>query len=364
MVQSSKNHNEDGEMQQSGDCRLFGTGRHGIMGEPREQGSGGGGAGVTELPVPQGGEPQRVDRWLATTRLGLSRSQIGRLCASGGVLIDGRPVRASARVMAGQRVQVRVPPPAPARHEPEPLPLTVIFEDDDLLVLDKAAGMVVHPAPGHPTGTLVNALLAYRPGLVNVGGATRPGLVHRLDRETSGLMVVAKNERAHAALAAAWLVHDIERRYLALAKGSLAGGLRVDVAIGRDRRDRKRISPHTDRPRAARTALRPVRWFGSQATLVEARLETGRTHQVRVHLAHIGHPVLGDALYGRGVRILRIASVVHRFPRQMLHAAVLGFRHPVSGAALRFASPLPADMAVAVRFLTDHLGAVDAGSEG
>jgi 23S rRNA pseudouridine1911/1915/1917 synthase len=347
-------------MQQSSGCRLIGTGWHGTMGEPREDTVAGGAAAVAELSVPDGVAPQRIDRWLATTHLGLSRSQIGRLCTSGAVLIDGRPVRASARVIPGQRVQVRVPPPAPARHEAEALPLTVVFEDDDLLVLDKAAGMVVHPAPGHPTGTLVNALLAHCPGLIEVGGATRPGLVHRLDRETSGLMVVAKNDRAHAALAAAWLVHDIERRYLALAKGMLGEALQIDVAIGRDRRDRKRISPRTDHPRAARTALRPVRWFGAEATLVAARLETGRTHQVRVHLAHIGHPVLGDALYGRGVRSLRIGTLVHRFPRQMLHAAVLGFRHPVSGAALRFESPLPEDMGAAVRFLTDQLGAVEA----
>jgi 23S rRNA pseudouridine1911/1915/1917 synthase len=334
------------------------------MGEPQGRGVEAGETTVTELPVPVGVAPQRIDRWLATTRLGLTRSQIGRLCTNGAVLVDGRPVRASARVMPGQRVQVRVPPPALARHEPESLPLTVVYEDDDLLVLDKAAGMVVHPAPGHARGTLVNALLARCPDLVNVGGETRPGLVHRLDKETSGLMVVAKNDRAHARLAAAWLVHDIERRYLALAKGCLGEALRIDVAIGRDRRDRKRISPRTDHPRAACTALQPVRWFGAEATLVAARLETGRTHQVRVHLAQIGHPVLGDALYGRGVRSLRVGNLVHRFSRQMLHAAVLGFRHPVSGAALRFESPLPEDMAAAVRFLTDQLGAVEGGNEG
>jgi 23S rRNA pseudouridine1911/1915/1917 synthase len=319
---------------------------------------------VAEFSVPAGEQPQRVDRWLAATALGLSRSQIGRLCTSGAVLVDGHPVRASSRVSPGQCVQVRVPPPVPARHEAESLPLSVVYEDDDLLVLDKAAGMVVHPAPGHARGTLVNALLAHCPDLAKVGGEARPGLVHRLDKETSGLMVVAKSDRAHAGLAAAWRAHDIERRYLALVKGSLGEAQRVDIAIGRDRRDRKRISPRSDHPRAARTALAPVRWFGDEATLVTARLETGRTHQVRVHLAHIGHPVLGDSLYGRGVRSLRVGTVVHRFPRQMLHAAVLGFRHPVSGAALRFESPLPGDMNAAVRFLTDELGAVEAGSPG
>jgi len=319
---------------------------------------------VVELCVPEGAVSQRVDRWLADGPLGLTRSQIGRLCSAGAVAVDGRPVRASARVVAGRRVRVILPPPAPAHHSAEALPLAIVYEDDDLLVLDKAAGMVVHPAPGHPRGTLVNALLAHCPGLAGVGGVTRPGLVHRLDKETSGLMVVAKNDRAHAGLTEAWAVHDIERRYLALAKGGLAAPLVVDVAIGRDRQDRKRISARTDRPRAARTHLAPIRWFGEEATLVAAQLDTGRTHQVRVHLAHVGHPVLGDALYGRGVGRLRVGSQVHRFARQMLHAAVLGFRHPVSGVALRFTSPLPEDMVAAVRFLTDHLGAAEAGSPG
>jgi len=322
------------------------------------------GGEVVELRVPEGVAPQRVDRWLADAALGLTRSQISRLCSAGAVAVDGQPVRASARVAPGRRVRVVLPPAAPAHHTAEELPLTIVYEDDDLIVLDKAAGMVVHPAPGHPRGTLVNALLAHCPDLAGVGGVTRPGLVHRLDKETSGLMVVAKNDRTHAGLAAAWAVHDIERRYLALVRGALGGPLVVDVAIGRDRRDRKRISPRTDRPRAARTHLSPLRWFGEEATLVAAQLDTGRTHQVRVHLAHIGHPVLGDALYGRGVGRLIVGSRVHRFARQMLHAAVLGFRHPVSGAALRFTSPLPEDMAAAVGFLTDQLGAVDAGSRG
>jgi 23S rRNA pseudouridine1911/1915/1917 synthase len=328
-------------------------------GGPQEESEG----EVVELCVPDGAGSQRVDRWLADTVLGLTRSQIGRLCSAGAVAVDGRPARASTRVAAGRRVRVILPPPAPAHHAAEALPLAIVYEDEDLLVLDKAAGMVVHPAPGHPRGTLVNALLAHCPGLAGVGGETRPGLVHRLDKETSGLMVVAKNDRTHAGLAAAWAVHDIERRYLALAKGALAAPLVVDVAIGRDRRDRKRISPRSDRPRTARTHLSPVRWFGEEATLVAARLDTGRTHQVRVHLAHVGHPVLGDALYGHGVGRLRVGSQVHRFARHMLHAAVLGFRHPGSGATLRFTSPLPADMVAAIDFLTRQLGAVEAVAE-
>jgi 23S rRNA pseudouridine1911/1915/1917 synthase len=320
-----------------------------------------GGGQPLEFVVPEGAEPQRVDRWLADHAPGLSRSQAGRLCEAGLVRVDGRPGRPSSRVVTGTVVRVLLPPPRPSHLAAEPLPLHIMYEDDHLLVVDKAAGMVVHPAPGHPGGTLVNALLARCPGLPSMGGRERAGLVHRLDKETSGLMVVAKSSPALAGLAAAWSVHDIERCYLALAKGHLAGPVTVDVAIGRDRHDRKRISPRTARPRPARTHLQPRRWFGDAVTLVEARLETGRTHQVRVHLAHLGHPVLGDPLYGRQVRRLRVGTAVHPFRRQMLHAAVLGFTHPLTGEPLRFDSPLPADMEAAIAFLTTHLGTHAAG---
>ncbi|RMF87758.1 MAG: RluA family pseudouridine synthase [Nitrospirae bacterium] len=295
---------------------------------------------------------RRLDQWLAARPgWGLSRSRAGRLCREGRVRLDGRRARAATRVRPGQEVVVVRPAPAPSRHRPEPLPLAVVYEDDHLLVVDKAAGMVVHPAPGHPTGTLVNAVLAHCPEIEGVGGEQRPGIVHRLDKETSGLLVVAKDEATHRGLAAAWKRHAIERRYLALVLGRLAAPETVAVAIGRDRRDRKRISPRSRRPRPAVTHLEPVRTFGEAATLVAATLETGRTHQVRVHLAHLGHPVLGDAVYGRHNRRLRLGSVTYRFPRQMLHAARLGFRHPITGAWLCFEAELPEDMAQAVAWL-------------
>ncbi len=294
----------------------------------------------------------RVDRWLAeVAHLGLSRSQAARLCREGRVEVAGRAGRASRRLAAGDVVQVSIPAPAPSRHPAEAIPLVVLHEDDHLLVVDKAAGMVVHPAPGHPSGTLVNAILAHCPEIRGVGGEQRPGIVHRLDKDTSGVMVVAKDDATHRALTAAWQAHAIERRYLALARGCLEGAQTVEVAIGRDRTDRKRISPRSARPRPAVTHLTPRRWFGEAATLVAARLETGRTHQVRVHLAHLGHPVLGDPLYGRHNRHLRVGTATYRFPRQMLHAARLGFTHPVTGVWLRFESEVPADMAAAVAWL-------------
>lgn len=294
----------------------------------------------------------RLDRYLAEVAgLGLSRSQGARLCRDGQVVVAGRLVRPSSRLAIGEVVEITLPEPTPSRHQAEAIPLVVAYEDDHLLVVDKQAGMVVHPAAGHPTGTLVNAVLAHCPGIRGVGGEQRPGIVHRLDKDTSGVMVVAKDDATHRALTAAWQAHAIERRYLALARGCLGEAQRVEVAIGRDRNDRKRISPNSARPRAAVTLLTPKRWFGDVATLVSARLETGRTHQVRVHLAHLGHPVLGDRLYGRHNRRARLGTALYLFPRQMLHAARLGFTHPVSGAWMCFDSDLPDDMAAAVAWL-------------
>ncbi len=296
----------------------------------------------------------RLDRYLAEVAgLGLSRSQAARLCRDGQVVVVGRVARPSSRVAVGEVVEVTLPEPTPSHHQAEAIPLVVVYEDDHLLVVDKEAGMVVHPAAGHPAGTLVNAVLAHCPGIRGVGGAQRPGIVHRLDKDTSGVMVVAKDDAAHRGLSAAWQAHAIERRYLALARGCLGQAERVEVAIGRDRHDRKRISPNTARPRPAVTHLTPKRWFGEAATLVSARLETGRTHQVRVHLAHLGHPVLGDRLYGRHNRRLRVGTALYPFPRQMLHAARLGFTHPVSGAWMCFDSDLPDDMAAAVAWLEE-----------
>jgi 23S rRNA pseudouridine1911/1915/1917 synthase len=259
-------------------------------------------------------------------------------------------------------VVLTLPPPAPIAAEPEAIPLDIVFEDEHLVVIDKPAGLVVHPAPGAPAGTLVNALLHHLgESLSGIGGRLRPGIVHRIDKDTSGLLVVAKTDAAHQGLAAQFAAHSIERRYLALVWGApdpasrrLAnlrgiswepgGVLRIEGRIGRHPGDRKRMTVLNGNGKAAVTRARVLERFGPDAepdaALVECRLETGRTHQIRVHLAFAGHPLLGDAVYGRR----RGRGPVAGFPRQALHAATLGFLHPVTGAALRFEAPLPADL--------------------
>ena len=275
---------------------------------------------------------ERLDRVLARAIPALSRSRIQALIAEGRVTPSGR------KAVAGQLYRVSVPPARPAEPAAEAIPLEVVHEDGHLIVVDKPAGMVVHPAPGHPGGTLVNALLDHcGQSLTGVGGVARPGIVHRLDKDTSGLIVAAKTETAHAGLRALFETHDIDRGYLALVQGlpSPAAG-RVDAPIGRDPRHRKRMAV-VERGRAAVTHYRVEAAFGTRASSVACRLETGRTHQVRVHLAHIGHGVIGDPLYGGRQRGMPA------FPRQALHAARLGFRHPATGEDMQFESPPPAD---------------------
>ncbi|MCL6450581.1 MAG: RluA family pseudouridine synthase [Acetobacteraceae bacterium] len=294
------------------------------------------------MPREQAGE--RLDRFLAQSSLGLSRSRVQQLIDAGAVLVDGRPARPSQRVQAGQPVAVEVPDPAPARAEPEPLPLDVVYEDADLLVVNKPRGLVVHPAAGHARGTLVNALLARCPDLAGVGGVLRPGIVHRLDRDTTGLMVVAKNQAAMDGLARQIKARQVRRTYLALVWGcpEPPSG-RVEAPIARNPRDRKRMAVVAG-GRPAATEYEVVERLGP-CSLLRLRPETGRTHQLRVHLAHIGHPVVGDPVYGP-----------RRAPRlglggQALHAAVLGFSHPRTGEAVEFDCPLPEDMARALEAL-------------
>ena len=299
--------------------------------------------------------------------LGLSRSRLQALILEGAVRRPGGAaiIDPRFRVGGGEVIEVTLPPPAPARAEAEDIPLVVVFEDADLIVIDKPAGLVVHPAPGAPAGTLVNALLHHcGDSLSGVGGQMRPGIVHRIDKDTSGLLVVAKNDAAHQGLAAQFAAHALERRYLAVTWGApdaadprLAGldgvtweadgALRIATRIGRSMSDRKRMAVVPAGGRAAVTRARTIERFGDpdrpRAALVECRLETGRTHQIRVHLAHVGHPLVGDGVYGR--RRLGTDPALARFPRQALHAASLGFVHPRSGDALRFDSPVPADIA-------------------
>ncbi len=276
-----------------------------------------------------------------------SRSRLQGLIESGDVRADGLPTRASARLRAGQEIEVEIPEPRPARPEPEAIPLSVVFEDEHLVVLDKPAGLVVHPGAGRTSGTLVNALLHHVKDLSGVGGVLRPGIVHRLDRGTSGLLVVAKDDPTHRALAEQFASRAVEKEYLALVLGvpSPRQG-EIDQPIGRHPVQRKRMAVRAG-GRSARSSYRVVESFDG-AALVRVAIHTGRTHQVRVHMAAIGHPVAGDETYGgtRPAPSRRAASrqALARLNRPALHAARLAFEHPASGRRRSFDSPLPGDV--------------------
>jgi 23S rRNA pseudouridine1911/1915/1917 synthase len=289
----------------------------------------------------------RLDRALADAVSTMSRERLKALIRSGGLEAEGKPVRdPAAKVHGGERFTLTVPDPEPAHNAPQDIPLEIVFEDEHLLVIDKPAGLVVHPAAGNREGTLVNALLHHCAGrLSGIGGVARPGIVHRIDKDTSGLLVVAKTDVAHEGLGRQFAAHSIDRRYLAIVNGvpKTAGGT-VDAPLARSAHDRKKIAI-VEGVRGKRavthwTRLKPLR----DAALVECRLETGRTHQVRVHMASIGHPLLGDPVYGRGKSVHRQLLNQLDFKRQALHAARLGFVHPVTKARLSFDSALPSDM--------------------
>jgi 23S rRNA pseudouridine1911/1915/1917 synthase len=296
---------------------------------------------------------ERLDKALAVAAPDLSRARIQALLAGGRVTRDGVAVSdPSSRAHAGL-YRIAVPPPSPATPGPEAIPLMVLFEDEHLIVVDKPAGMAVHPAPGSETGTLVNALLAHcGAGLSGIGGVARPGIVHRLDKDTSGVMVAAKSDAAHQGLSALFAAHKIERAYVAFVRGapSPVRGT-VTSRIGRSRHDRKKMATLKTGGREAVTHYAVEHVFGPAARPLAARvlcrLETGRTHQIRVHLASKGAPVLGDATYGSGApaAAVRAAMTEAGLERQALHAAVLGFVHPVTGKRLRFETPSPPDMA-------------------
>ncbi len=311
-------------------------------------------ASVQHAVAPPEAAGIRADRFLADALEGLSRSRVKALIEAGHASRDDAPLTDPAEaVRAGARYALAIPPPVAATPAPEAIPLTILFEDRDLIVLDKPAGLVVHPAPGNQAGTLVNAVLAHAgEELAGIGGEARPGIVHRLDKDTSGVMVVAKTERAHTALSAAFASRDLDRDYLALAWGvpALAAG-EVEAPIGRHPTDRKRMAVVTRGGKPALTRWRLERAWGSAVALLRCRLATGRTHQIRVHLAHVGHPILGDPVYLRRVpgaaRLLPEATrdALLTFPRQALHAETLGFRHPVTGQALSFRAAVPPDFA-------------------
>jgi 23S rRNA pseudouridine1911/1915/1917 synthase len=308
----------------------------------------------------------RLDRFLADTLGDLSRARIQQLLGEGRVTRDGTTIRdANHRVKPGEIYELTIPAPVTARPLGQDIPLEVVYEDKDLIVIEKPAGLVVHPAAGNPDGTLVNALIAHcGDSLIGIGGESRPGIVHRLDKDTSGLLVAAKTERAMASLAKQFANHTIERAYHALVWGvpRTAEGV-IEGQIGRSPFDRKRMAVLRGGGKLARTRYRVIERFGSEtrplASLIECRLETGRTHQIRVHLTHLGHPLIGDPTYGRARQAPRPKTTEEEvgfaaaanFPRQALHAFVLGFQHPSLHKTMRFESPWPADFAGLVEAL-------------
>ena len=289
----------------------------------------------------------RLDRALAAAVPTMSRERLKSLVKSGALQTKDRPVRDPAlKVRGDEEFRLSVPEPTPAHNVPQDIPLRIVFEDEHLLVVDKPAGLVVHPAAGNPDGTLVNALLHHCGGsLSGIGGVARPGIVHRIDKDTSGLLLVAKTDVAHEGLAKQFAAHSIERRYLALVNGvpRTAEGI-VDAPLARSSTNRKKISiVEGSRGKRAVTHWRRLQIL-REAALVECRLETGRTHQVRVHMASLGYPLLGDPVYGRSGKNNRELLKSLNFYRQALHAAELGFTHPVTKHRLSFASGMPADM--------------------
>jgi len=293
--------------------------------------------------VPAGQSPRRLDVFVSAQRAHLSRTTAQRWIASGLITVNGRRAKASQRIRPGDVVACHVAAREPLAVEPEPIPLEILHEDAELLVVNKPAGLVMHPAPGHWTGTVLNALVHHMTLAADVarGGRARPGLVHRLDKGTSGVLVVAKTEAAHRALARQFRTHSIHRVYLALVGGRVKRGGVIEQALGRDRSDRRRVSTRAVSARRAVTEFRVVERFGASATLLDVRPRTGRMHQIRVHLASIGHPVVGDATYGA-------SASDPGLDRPMLHAAVLGFVHPATGEYAEHSAPLPLDMARAL----------------
>jgi 23S rRNA pseudouridine1911/1915/1917 synthase len=306
---------------------------------------------LLHLAVDESLAGQRLDQALAQLA-GVPRAQAQRWIEAGRVAVDGASARPSQRVSAGAAIAVDPPEATPLDAQPEAIPLVVLYEDADLIVIDKPAGLVVHPAPGHASGTLVNALLHHCRDLAGIGGVLRPGIVHRLDRGTSGVLVAAKRDAAHSALAAQFKDHSIERVYRALVRGVPgADEGSVERAIGRHPTDRKRMSVRTKSGRAAQTHWRVAQRFAkSGVALLEVRPATGRTHQIRVHLSSTGWPIVGDPVYGKGGESFGLT-------RPALHAAVLGFTHPSTGERLRFEAPLPEDFANALAVAARREGA-------
>lgn len=304
-----------------------------------------------QTEFPSGRSSERLDRFLDTELPDLSRSALKRLIEDEQVLLDGKPAKAGYKLRGGEQIQVMIPPPVPTEALPEAIALEILYEDADLVVIDKPAGMVVHPAAGHRGGTLVNALLHHCGDLAGIGGELRPGIVHRIDKDTSGVIVVAKNDQAHQHLAAQFKAHSIERRYVALVHGLVQNTQgTIDKPIGRHPTQRKKMSTRCRQGRRAVTHWSVLRRYDrDRLTLLELRLETGRTHQIRVHFADLNLPLVGDPMYSTTSRInglpdTAIRKLTSQLQRQALHARVLAFDHPRTGERLTFSSPIPADL--------------------
>ena len=297
------------------------------------------------LSVPLDSDGIRLDRFLVSIVPNLSRSQLQRSIKEGRVRVESALGRSNQPVRAGQQVTLEIPEPVDTSAKAEALPLQIPYEDSDVIVVEKPAGMVVHPAAGHASGTLVNALLHHVKDLSGIGGEKRPGIVHRLDRGTSGLMVVAKHDAAHEELARQFREREVEKEYIALVWGVVRTGRRIDDPIGRDPVNRRKMSARARRSREAATRIVGAEPLGPSLTLARVAIHTGRTHQIRVHLSAIGHPIAGDPLYG-GVRrrMPGHSHAVKHLSRPFLHAARLAFKHPTDGRAMSFTSELPVDL--------------------
>ncbi|GFO70197.1 pseudouridine synthase [Geomonas limicola] len=311
-----------------------------------------------ELYFPGDADPERLDSFISRSVPELTRSAALRLIEGGQATVNGKVQKPSLKLKGGEHIVVEVPPPVPAEPQAEDIPLEILFEDADVVVVNKAAGMVVHPGAGNPDGTLVNALLGHCTDLSGIGGELRPGIVHRIDKDTSGTLVVAKSDRAHYALSEQFQAHTIKRVYLALVYGNLKEDKgRIESEIGRHPVERLRMSGKARHGKHAVTHWRVVARYPG-VTLVRLRLETGRTHQIRVHLSEAGHPLVADELYGGGSRLATLKDpvlkkLIKQMGRHALHAKTLGFLHPASGEYLEFDTELPPDMAEIVAYLDE-----------
>jgi 23S rRNA pseudouridine1911/1915/1917 synthase len=310
---------------------------------------------VVSIRVNSEDSAKRLDVFLSQKNPVLSRSRIKRLIEKGNVQVGGRQAKAGLRLRENDLVTLILPEPQRMEIQAQPIPLTILYEDAHIIVVDKPAGMVVHPGAGNYSGTLVNALLHHCPDLSGIGGVLRPGIVHRLDKDTSGVLVVAKNDLAHRFLSEQFGKHSTKRKYMGLVFGQLPEAGRIDATIGRHPTHRKKMSARPRKGKEARTHWKVIERFRT-FSLVEFRLETGRTHQIRVHLSSMGHPILGDPLYGGRRRLASVEPFFLRrglqgLGRQALHAASLGFVHPVTGETLEFSSPLPEDLREVIALL-------------